>query len=235
MEQTTPRAARRRAHGERCSGPTHSAATVSSASCVACGRRRFRRRSRRPRVCQPSPASPLSGRLLRCRLSPPHPIRMRIPTLALATLLAGDTADAPAAARAPLAPPPPRRRAPAARLRGWTRAAGGHGGVRGGDPGLLDVDPARRFATWAPANSWRSRRWRRSSRGRCACSRSTGRGARRVEHAADPRAADALLINDMSVIKGGGRLEANEPQLVDHYLGGPPPQLGENSRASAPA
>ena len=171
---------------------------------------------------------------------------MRIPTLALATLLfAGDTADALAAAlRAPLAP----RRAAAAARPAAARAVR-MGLARQVDtaefeeaiqdcstPILLDV-----FATWcgpcqlmAPALEEVAQKLEGKVR------------VLKIDSDAEPDVSNTLqirglptilLINDMSVImRVEGALEANELlQLVDHYLfGGPPPQLGENLESVGP-
>ena len=170
---------------------------------------------------------------------------MRIPTLALATLLlAGDTADALAAALR--APRPPRR---ARRPRPAAARAVRMGLARQVDtaefeeaiqdcstPILLDV-----FATWcgpcqfmAPALEEVAQKLEGKVR------------VLKIDSDAEPDVSNTLqirglptilLINDMSVImRVEGALEANELlQLVDHYLfGGPPPQLGENLESVGP-
>ena len=171
---------------------------------------------------------------------------MRIPTLALATLLlAGDTADALAAAlRAPLAP---RRTAAAARpaaaravrmgLARQVDTAEFEEAIQDcSTPILLDV-----FATWcgpcqfmAPALEEVAQKLEGKVR------------VLKIDSDAEPDVSNTLqirglptilLINDMSVImRVEGALEANELlQLVDHYLfGGPPPQLGENLESVGP-
>ena len=171
---------------------------------------------------------------------------MRIPTLALATLLlAGDTADALAAA---LRAPARRGRAAAARPAAVARAVR-MGLARQVDtaefeeaiqdcstPILLDV-----FATWcgpcqfmAPALEEVAQKLEGKVR------------VLKIDSDAEPDVSNTLqirglptilLINDMSVImRVEGALEANELlQLVDHYLfGGPPPQLGENLESVGP-
>ena len=170
---------------------------------------------------------------------------MRIPTLALATLLlAGDTADALAAAlRAPLAP----RRTAAARpaaaravrmgLARQVDTAEFEEAIQDcSTPILLDV-----FATWcgpcqfmAPALEEVAQKLEGKVR------------VLKIDSDAEPDVSNTLqirglptilLINDMSVImRVEGALEANELlQLVDHYLfGGPPPQLGENLESVGP-
>ena len=171
---------------------------------------------------------------------------MRIPTLALATLLlAGDTADALAAAlRAPLAPSrtaaaarPAAARAVRMGLARQVDTAEFEEAIQDcSTPILLDV-----FATWcgpcqfmAPALEEVAQKLEGKVR------------VLKIDSDAEPDVSNTLqirglptilLINDMSVImRVEGALEANELlQLVDHYLfGGPPPQLGENLESVGP-